>query len=560
MDKIVSLNDASFTYRNTHLTALNNIILGITSGEFVVIMGANGAGKSSFCYTLNGLIPHFIKGELKGQVVVDGKDTRQFKVKDFAPIVGFVFQDFEAQLFSTKVELEVAFGCENLCLAPSEIRQRIKNVLQFTHLENLQDRSPYSLSGGQKQRLAIAAVLAMEPKILVLDEPTTDLDPIGKAELFSLGYNLRDSRQKTIVMVEHETEEVLKADRIIIMQDGKIKASGSTQQILSQIDLLRDSGIMPIQVAELFYRLGKKELPFTVEEALQEFKKNKWQINTSKYNQVIEKDKILKHRYGRPIIQVKNLSYEYPGGITALQNINLTVKEGEFLAILGQNGSGKTTLIKHFNGLLTPTSGEVLVDGKDTRSETIQKLARTVGYVFQNPDHQIFAETVYEDVAFGPKLYGLDTEEVKIHVTEALQAVGLNGFEDRDPFILTKGQRQKIAVASVLATKPKVIILDEPTTGLDYKELRSMMTLLEKLNRTGHTIIIVTHSMWVAAEYAQRVVVLKEGQIYLEGTPREVFSEEEKLAQTFLKSPSIISLSHRLGKTMLSVDEFTDCL
>ncbi|MBI5206865.1 MAG: ATP-binding cassette domain-containing protein [Candidatus Firestonebacteria bacterium] len=560
MDKIISIKELSFTYRNTQIIALKNISLDIFSNEFIVLMGANGAGKSSFCYTLNGLIPHFIKGELIGKVIVQGRDTHEYKVKDFAQTLGFVFQDFETQLFSTKVELEVAFGCENLCLSPEEIKKRIHKALEFTHLENLIDRQPETLSGGQKQRLAIASILAMEPEIILFDESTTDLDPIGKADLFELGYKLRQEGKKTLIMVEHETEEAVKADRIIILNEGKIEAIGTPREILSKIDLIRNSGIMPVKISELFHRLGEYELPFTIEEAEEKFKKNNYKIDENKYQLLIEKEKLIPQNYGSPIIEIRNLQFKYLENNPVLKNINLTIRQGEFIAILGQNGSGKTTLVKHFNGLLLPSSGEVLVNGENTSSVTVENLSRIIGYVFQNPDHQIFAERVYDDVAFGPQLHGFSDLEVKRNVEEALKAVGLFDFQDNDPFVLTKGQRQKIAVASILATKPKVIILDEPTTGLDYKELLSMMDLLKRLNKAGHTIIIVTHSMWIAGEYAHRAVIIKEGEIYIEGTMREVFAQEEKLTKAFLKPPSMVSLSNRFGKTMMSVDEAASCI
>jgi len=244
--------------------------------------------------------------------------------------------------------------------------------------------------------------------------------------------------------------------------------------------------------------------------------------------------------------------------VVALEGADLSVRRGEFLAVVGQNGSGKTTLVKHFNGLLEPTGGSVRVDGEETVKQGVRKLGQRVGYVFQNPDHQIFSDTVFDEVAFGPKIRGMEEGEIEERVQEALTAVGLSGYEKEDPFGLTKGERQRVAVASVLAVRPEVLILDEPTTGLDYAEQRSMMDLVRLLNEAGSTIIIVTHTMWVVAEYAHRTVVVRDGGIVLSGTVREVFAKEDDLRDASLRPPHIVSLSNTLGFTTLSVEEMLE--
>lgn len=555
---MITLKDVHFRYKNAREEALRGIDLHIPKGEMAFIVGPSGAGKSTLCATFNGLIPHLIKGDLLGDVLVAGRQTREFPVKDFAPLVGLVFQDFEAQLFSTTVELEVAFGPENLGLERDRLKERVAQALELVRLGALRRRQPATLSGGEKQRLALASVLAMEPQVLVLDEPTTDLDPLGKRELLAATRELRERRGVTLVMVEHETEEALQADRVILMEKGRVLAQGSPLEVLRDGKALEELGVRPIQMAELSWALGLSEVWTSPNEAYQGLLKRGWSLSPRAYHGLLEGDR--GRNYGEVIVEVQGLTYLYEGGITALQGVDLTIRRGEFLAIVGQNGSGKTTLVKHLNGLLKPTKGDVFIRGRNILGEKPTHLSQKVGLVFQNPDHQIFAERVWDEVAFGPELHGLSPDEVSRRVDQALEAVGLEEYRNDDPFTLTKGGRQRLAVAGVLATQPEVIILDEPTTGLDQKELRSMMELVEGLNRAGHTIIMITHCMPLVAEYASRVVVIKGGRIIRDGLTRNVFSDKEALEDASLIVPPVVTLSSRLGYTTLSVKEFLDCL
>lgn len=555
-NKLISIEELSFRYRDQEdRDALKDVSLDVEKGQFFVVMGASGAGKSSLCFTLNGLIPIQIKGDYSGSVTVHGVATKGKKVSDFADKVGIVFQDFETQLFSTNVELEVAFGPENFALKRDEILRRVGESLEMVGLRGFNGREPSTLSGGQKQRLAIASVLAIKPDVICMDEPTTDLDPLGKNGVFKIAQKLREQNM-TMIIAEHETEETLYADKIIILDQGKIVAEGSPREILTQVELVRKNGIMPLQTTDFFKdKLPAPELPLEVDEAVNVWESLDLKLNEEKYRRLVRQDEQRLNSYGEPLIQVNNLSHTYPNGLNALKEANLEIRKGEFLAIVGQNGSGKTTLVKHLNGLLMPTQGSVLVKGKDTQEQTLLDISRTVGYVFQNPDHQIFEETVFNEVAFGPKLQGQKEEEIQENVKQALEAVGLTGHEEHDPFSMSKGERQRIAVASIVATRPDVIIMDEPTTGLDYPQIKSMMELIKNLNEMGHTIIMVTHTMWVVAEYAHRAVVLRDGDVILQGTPREIFKEESTLKDAFLKPPQIVQLSNRLGSTVLSVAE-----
>jgi cobalt transport protein ATP-binding subunit len=557
VEPAVSVQGLGYRYRGQQKPALQGVDLEVAEGEFVVVMGPSGAGKSTLCVTLNGLIPHFFRGRMEGEVKVRGKSTREGRVGEFAREVGLVFQDFEAQLFSTNVALEVAFGPENFAVEHDEMERRVKSVLGRVRLEGFDDRQPATLSGGQKQRLAIASVLAIEPRILCLDEPTTDLDPAGKLGVFEIAGELKDRDDVTLIVVEHETEETLEADRIVVLREGSIVADRPAREILRDVDLLEESGVMPLQVTRFFHEMGlwQAQLPLTPDEGSQEFRRRGWRVSPDRHRELVEEDEKRAEGYGEPIIEVEGLSHRYANGFVALEGVDLTVREGEFLAVLGQNGSGKTTLVKHFNGLLKPTEGVVKVEGEETTDQGMLRLGQRVGYVFQNPDHQIFSETIFDEVSFGPRIREMEDAAVRERVDEALSAVGLEGRGDDDPFLLTKGERQRVAVASVLAVRPDVLILDEPTTGLDYAEQRSMLELVRRLNEAGSTIIVVTHTMWVVAEFAHRAVVVREGKIELSGTVREIFSQEDELWDASLRPPHIVSLGNSLGYPVLSVDE-----
>lgn len=552
MGVAISIQDLSFTYAETTRPALRHVNGEVEEGTYVVVMGHEGAGKSTLCCSLNALVPRFFRGEYSGRVLVYGVEVAKARVAEMARRVGLVLQDFEAQLFSTSVELEVAFGPENLRLPRDEIERRIDRYLRFVGLEQMRRREPASLSGGQKQRLAIASVLALEPPVLVMDEPTTDLDPIGREEVLSVADLLRQER-RTLLVVEQDPETAVDADQVWLMREGEVVAQGAPRQVLTDLTLLESCGVQPPPTVALFRALGWPGQPLTVEEAIA----------------LIQKHDLARPRPlevptpsadSRPIIlELRDVDYVYPTrAVEALKGVNLQIREGEFLAIVGQNGSGKTTLAKHLNGLLKPTRGEVLFRGRPLGEIRRTEMARHVGYVFQNPDHQIFSNTVREEVGFSLRVAGMDARTIEERVAEALAVVGLSGYEDQVPFTLTKGERQRVAVASVLAAQPQVIILDEPTTGLDYRHQRSMMEMLRDLHRRGHTVIIITHSMWVAAEYAERVVVMKDGQILLDAPTRLAFAQERVLAEASLRPPPLLRLGNWLGTSGLTLEAMVE--
>ena len=554
---ILELNDLSFTYRGATLPALNGITYSHHRGEFTVIVGETGAGKSTLCRCLNGLIPSFIKGRLDGDLQVAGtQKTNHPQVYEMARIVGLVFQDFEAQLFSTNVELETAFALENFAVDRDEMQNRVEQALNRVGLAGFEQRDPSSLSGGEKQRLAIASVLAGKPALVVMDEPTTDLDPLGKRDIFQLAQVLRKEIEG-IILVEHETEHVLTADRIVLMHEGRIVCVGPPDEILTDPQHVERHGVRPLQTTALLAELGLETDALTIPDAAARVRSAGWRVKASAQENL---DGSRKPKSDHSVVHINNLVFRYGDSPPAVDGVSLDIMTGEFVALVGQNGCGKTTLAKHLNGLHAPTEGSVEVLGTSTSEWTLPELGRRVGYVFQNPDHQIFANTILEEIAFGPRNYGLAEEVISEKVDAALEVTGLAGREDADPFNLTRGERQQLAVASVLATDPDILVLDEPTTGLDYHGQVAILGLIRRLNDSGKTVIIITHSMWVVAEYADRCIIMSGGRVVRDGDVRSCFQDPELLESLYLEAPEAVRIGYEFGLVVRSVEEIAASL
>jgi energy-coupling factor transport system ATP-binding protein len=486
-----------------------------------------------------------IKGEFQGRVEVAGRLANLCRPREQADRVGLLFQDFEAQLFCTRVDQEVAFGPENLGLERTELVQRVQNALARVGLGGLEYRDPGTLSGGQKQLLALAAALALEPQVLVLDEPTTDLDPLRVEELLEALGRLSEDQNLTLILLGADLRLTRNCTRIVLLHQGEVAADGPREEVLREVEVLRRLGLRPPELPALFHDLGETPLPLTLEAAAAQARGLGWERG---HGGKTENDAPADAPRASELLALRKITFAYSGAGPIFQDFSYSLRQGELTAILGPNGGGKTTLVKLLRGLLKPQAGEVW-----TGPEAQPLL---VGFVFQNPDYQLFAEQVWEEVAFGPRQLGLAPEEINRRVETALTQVHLRDRAGEDPFSLTKGQRQRLAVAGVLALGPQVIILDEPTTGLDHREQEDMLALIRELHGQGHTILMVTHSMWAAAHYAQRLVVLKNGQIILDGPTREVLAQEDFLSACRLKPPALVQLSRRLGFLALTTEEF----
>jgi energy-coupling factor transport system ATP-binding protein len=526
--------------------------LEIGAGERVAVLGPSEAGKSTLALCLQGLIPRMIKGEFRGGLEVAGASTVSLRPRQLASRVGTLFQDFEAQLFSTRVDQEVAFGPENLGLPREELQRRVRESLALAGLDGFDSRDPATLSGGQKQLLALAAVLALSPRLLILDEPTSDLDPLRVEELLAALGRLSRIQGLTVLLLGADLRLARHCSRLMLLAGGRVVADGPPELVLRKVAVFRELGLRAPELPALFHDLGQEALPLTLEEAVAQATGLGWGVKD--VDLTPRPPGPLPPAAGAPspaateILALRGVTFAYPESPPVLRDFSLGFREGELTAILGPNGSGKTTVLKLLRGLLKPQAGEVWLGAPDQ--------ALRVGFVFQNPDYQLFAEQVWEEVAFGPRLLGLAPQEVQDRVATALARVHLLDRAGDDPFSLTKGQRQRLAVAGVLALAPQVIILDEPTTGLDHREQEDLLDLVAELHGLGHTIIMVTHSMWAAASYAQRLVVLDDGQIVLNGPTREVLVQEEILARARLFPPAVVQLSRRLGFLALTPEEF----
>ena len=566
-DPIIRTKDLCFKPLGSADNVLKGVNLELRKGDFALLLGPSGCGKSTLILCLNGLIPHLSQGEMIGVVEVAGKDTSTHEVHDFSPIIGMVFQNPDDQILSLRVVDEVAFGVEQQGLPHDEIVQRVDEFMEVMEISHLKNRLTFAISGGQKQRVSIASNLVMLQEVLILDDPTTDLDPVGKAEIVSTLGRLQREMGKTLLVIEHDLTDLIElANRVIVMEDGRVVHDGSPSEVFSRSydDMVRLGVNLP-QHVEMVHALSRSGLqvpvlPVLKEEAFAVFK----EFVETHPSLLIEPQRLGLPR-GEPVVSVRDLEFSYDPGAPILRKVSFDIRQGEFVAIIGANGSGKSTLVNNLVGLLRPDGGQIIVNGHDTRETKVADLVSDVGYVFQNPDHQLFANTVEDELRFSLRVRGLSAQEVERRVTDALGVVGLEAARTRHPFSLSRGQRQNLAVATALIHDPKLILLDEPTTGQDRRSLSGLLGMLSMLNKQGNTTIMITHDMDIVAAYATRVIVMADGQIIFDGHPRDVFYDQfEAMASLNLRPPTIVDFCRRLeGKgcpRLLIVDELVQCL
>ena len=471
----ITLENVSWAYQRAQEWALKNISLTIGEGEFIAVMGANGAGKTSFCRLLNGLIPHSLPGKLIGAVTIDGVLTASSTVAQLSLKTGTVFDDPRTQLFTATVKDEAAFALENLLMPPDEIRERAAWALDAAGLSAYADRAPSTLSGGQQQRLAIAAALAMAEKMLVLDEPASQLDPDGAREVLSLIRDLRVRKRLTVVMATNCAGEAAEfADKVCVLKEGRLVACDTPQRIFAEYNTI---------------------------------------LNTfsSSVSSVPPCESLLPPC--PPCLQIEHLHYQYDSDGMILNDINLAIEENDFTVIMGRNGCGKTTLLKNISGLLRPAQGSILLRGHDTAKMSVAEIAGQIGFVMQDPDRQLFEPTVYDEAAFAlnrtmKRSAKERKNEIRDKVEQALSIVGLLDKRDDFPLALSRADRVKTVFAGVLALGPRIIMLDEPFAGQDMSGCRLITDILADLHQKGYTILVVTHNISVIAEYARRIVAM----------------------------------------------------
>ena len=555
---MISIDHLTFYYNGASHAALSDIDLRIADGEFVLITGPSGGGKSSLCRCFNGLIPHFYGGQISGRIEVQGMNPIEESPKMLATKVGMIFQDPENQLVAMDVEREIAFPMENLAFPRNLIARRVEESLDTLGIAHLRYRPIHELSGGEKQKVAIASVLALHPDVLVLDEPTSELDPKSAEDVLAIVQRLNDELGITIILIEHRLDRVVHlVDRILIVDEGRIVANGNPREILGSTETT-DVGIGIPPIIRLARELRKRdvpidEIPLTVKEARL--------MLTPVFgmtNGTLESAQV-KHNGAKPVVEVHRLWHAYSQHCVALKGIDCSIGTGEFVAVMGRNASGKTTLLKHTNGLLKPTKGKVQINGIDTGERTVAQLARDVGFGFQNPNDHLFCDTVEDEIAFTLKTLGFSSEEREARIAEMLEAFQLERCRGKYPRALSGGERQRVALASVIAAKPRVLVLDEPTRGLDYRLKKALMAFLDDYRTQGNTVILISHDVETVAEHADRVILLSEGRVIVDGTTREV------LSNALLFSPQINRLAqffHRFDcpSDILTIDEMLKVL
>ncbi len=513
---MIALSDLSYTYPQAATPALRHIDWAIGDGEFVLLAGRSGSGKSTLLRCFNGLVPHFTGGVLAGKVMVAGLDAVRAGPRRLSRLVGFVAQDPEAQSVLDQVEAEVAFALENAAIPPPEMRARVEEALALVDLLPLRDRGLATLSGGERQRLTIAAALALRPRVLVLDEPTSQLDPHSAADVLRALVRLNEELGLTIVLAEHRLERVLRyADRLTYLEAGRIVVDAPAREALARLDAAGiDVGPPLVKVARA---LNWQPLPLTVMEA-QPFANS---IAPAPPRPPRQPSAVT------PVLAIEGLRFAYHGR-PALNGIELTAGAGEAVALLGRNGAGKSTLLKCIVGLLAAQAGEIRVDGRSTRGRSVADLCRVIGYLPQNPDDLLFAETVADELRTTLRNHRLP--ETPGLTTDLLRELELDGLQDAYPRDLSVGQRQRVALGAVTVTRPRLLLLDEPTRGLDGATKAALVALWRQWLAEGAALLLVTHDVELAATIAHRTVILNQGQVIAAGPTGDVLAGSSEFA------------------------------
>jgi energy-coupling factor transporter ATP-binding protein EcfA2 len=515
----LAVRGLSFRYRDRSRWALKDISLELQAGKLMLAAGPSGCGKTTLARCINGLIPRSYKGEMTGSIEVCGQDTSEMSLAQISQSVGTILQDPERQILGTKVINEVAFGLENLGLPREEIRERALAAMSRLGITELRERETFRLSGGEKQKVALAGVLAMEPRVLMLDEPLASLDPASAKEALHMVRDLVDQGM-AILIVEHRVEDVLKIrpDVALFLREGEITYHGSIQGMMESVD----------------YHEVKLPAALVMERAA---------------NDPPGPEKLASQRKrpqdAPPLVEFQEVSFSYEEGVPVLRDVSLQVWAGDVLAVLGPNGAGKTTLVKHAIGLLKPQAGDVRVAGRSTRELSVAEVAKTLGYVFQSPSHMLFAPTVTEELAFGPKNLGHGTQEIGKEVAGAIEIMNLSGMEEDPPLALSFGQQKRVSIAAILAMGSTILVMDEPTAGQDYRNYMDFMDSILQLPSFA-SILFITHDIDLAVVYANRILLMDQGRIVADGSSEEVLGDVERLERSRLIPTSLLEANLKM--------------
>jgi energy-coupling factor transport system ATP-binding protein len=541
---MIELKELSFKYKQNLPYVLKGINLSIKPGEKVLIAGKNGAGKTTLSKILSGLIPHAESGMIEGEYNYCGKPMKDHSRRDVVRELSILLQDFEAQIVSTSVKEELMFYPLNLGKSYKESSHKAGRTAEIYGIGGIYERNIAELSGGEKQKTALVSLLTAGPEILILDEPLTDMDPASQEQIFELLMEFAG----TLIVFEQSVDFYRYFDRIILIKDGAVILDGGKTAAADEAPLKKAG----IGVPPVFYLTGKYS--GGIAQAAQQAA-SMYEFDAEKYSRISAG----RVDSAEKIVEIRNLSFNYPGGsVNALDNVSLEIRKGDFITLLGENGSGKTTLMKLICGILTGyRQGEILYRGRDIR---INPVLGEIGYVYQNPDNQIFAETVFDEIAFGLRTRRVAEDIVRKKTMDIMEVFGLADKRDADPFSLPKGDREKTACASILVSGPEVVILDEPTTGLDYPSLKALMEIICGLNAAGRTIIIITHSMEAASAYGWKAAAMASGKMEFCGDKRRLFSDAALMEKVRIKRTPVMELGLEMnGRLVLNEEEFMKC-
>ncbi len=549
---LVELQNLTYRFRRKDDPVLEDISFSLEEGTFNILVGPGGSGKSTLCRILDGRIPHLLKGDLTGEILLEGRSALELEMKDISCSVGSVFQDPETMFATLTVEDEIAFGPENLLRERKKIREDVQKLLDLTGIGPYRQNLVWNLSGGQIQKLGLASVLAMEPKLIILDEPTANLDPASTSQVHELILSLR-KQGMTVLLVTRELDEFLaEADQLLVLDGGKLLYRGEPYGILAgKGDDLESRGIWLPETVEIGLELRRRgfpveAIPIRVGEALALIDK----LNLVSRETVLTGSEAPGwDETAPPLIEGRGIRYSYGAGLYALKGVDLTVRPGEMLAIVGRNGAGKSTLAKMLIGLNRCREGSLILFGKDSRKWKVPDLANHISLVFQNPEHQFLTDTVAEEIDYSLQSRGVNDPEAMAGARERmLEQLGLSGESERHPFTLSAGNKRRLGVATMLVGDPRVLIVDEPTYGQDREMTRTLMTLLRDIRDRGIAVVMISHDMRLVSEYADRVVVMSEGLKQFDGNPTELFDKAEILESASLEPTLLFQILKALGE------------